>query len=666
MNSPTPTVARRRILTFVFAVLVTLSPWTPVVQADTTALDRGFEGLVRDSFGNVVSDVEILFISVLDPLSTSPQASVRTDAAGRFKVASLHAGSYQVAAIKAGYRTLLSQVHTDSGRWLPMVLMPEATALEQGVPLPQDRRWGLRLPRRHLLRETKPAIAQRMPFVESTLADSESPSSDLQIRVDQYVQVMTDLRRLPEDEPVLQGLATRLQLNGVIGPRAQLGAQAQRQRLSSSKYLGRNSATTSRSQDRLSASLDYELSSVAEIDADLRFTRRSARWSPRELPGAEALDHDVDDWQAQIVYQQMVGTSSTWESELQIDSSELEILNGPNGFTSLQQRAWSLQNRFTMQRTSRHRMKWQLGWTQLDTVDPQQRQLRATPIDGSPSAIRRDGSQLALTAQHTMQLDSRWALLYGGHWSQALHTVAHPTGNDDALLAPEIGFRLTTREIALQWVATYFDSEPLTELGFKAQVEWLIDPMTELQVEWVEEPTMRATALSSPPQAVSSATPYVTDGDVARSQARVTLRGRIPALDWFAELGVGQLQGSVAAVMPYDLPFQELNQRDLEFLSGRFGLTLVPYGTSLSIALQQMKESVDVLDHDRGATHRSIEFALAQRVMQRDDLGQWRFLLALSLARLASDDAGQLRQVVSTEPLQSTDGRLTAGLSLEF
>jgi len=266
-----------------------------------------------------------------------------------------------------------------------------------------------------------------------------------------------------------------------------------------------------------------------------------------------------------------------------------------------------------------------------------------------------------------MQLDSRWALLYGGQLSQPLDTAsANRSGSNDALLAPEIGFRLTTRELALQWVTAYFDSEPLSELGFKAQLEWLIDPTTELQLEWIDEPTMRTTATNSPSRSFSATTPYVTDGDVARSQARATLRGQIPALDWFAELGVGQLQGSVAAVMPYDLPFQELSQRELEFLSGRFGLTLAPYGTSFSIALQQMKERADGMDYEHGATHRSIEFALAQRVMQRDDLGHWRFLFALSLARLAADDAGQLRQVVSSEPLQSTDGRLTAGLSLEF
>ena len=85
----------------------------------------------------------------------------------------------------------------------------------------------------------------------------------------------------------------------------------------------------------------------------------------------------------------------------------------------------------------------------------------------------------------------------------------------------------------------------------------------------------------------------------------------------------------------------------------------------MTLELRQVQESRNG-GQQADSAHRFVEFTLSQDLMRRDDLGHWRFLMGLRMAELTSGDPQDLRQIVSTAPLESTDGRLTAGLSVEF
>ena len=68
-------------------------------------------GTVKDSLGNLLSGVEVLFVALPAP-GFRPTAVARSGRDGRFKVTDLVPGPYRVAALKEGYRTFVGQVDT--------------------------------------------------------------------------------------------------------------------------------------------------------------------------------------------------------------------------------------------------------------------------------------------------------------------------------------------------------------------------------------------------------------------------------------------------------------------------------------------------------------------------------------------------------------------------
>ncbi len=85
----------------------------------------------------------------------------------------------------------------------------------------------------------------------------------------------------------------------------------------------------------------------------------------------------------------------------------------------------------------------------------------------------------------------------------------------------------------------------------------------------------------------------------------------------------------------------------------------------MTLDLREVRELRKAMP-DAISAQRQVALTLVQDVLQRDDLGRWRFLMSLSMAEWTSGDPSDLRQIASADRLEATDGRLSAGLSLEF
>jgi len=655
------------IRTFLIAILAALSVG-PAVNAG----EPGFSGAVKDAAGNLLAGVEILIIA---PTTSSnpvhPVATVLSDAEGRFLVERLEAGAYQIAALKRGYRTYIGQVNTRVDRWVQLVLYPQAHLDGSGLSVPDDDSWALRLPRRNILRETD-AVSQEFEMVAARPpAVSNLP---VNLKVDQLFKVATDPQRASHDDAMIQGFETRLNVNVPLGNRGEVSADGSHERLTNSRSAG-GSAPTRRESDQLNARFSYDTSSSTRIEVEAEYADRSARWPLREGVAA-GLDHDQESWRGAVGFEKRFDASTRLLVALDYASSNLVLpvdlanqvsaldrlssnraLTGSGNLTRIGERG----RRFELDFDVRH-----LGLSSPKLYATSGRTLlHFSGLPGWTGGIR---------VRETWDLAQRFSLIYGVGYRHAVRDT------DASLWTPHLGGRLKLQPLNLQWIVTYYGDdgwsanlspstagrEPRDPLGYEAAVELPLTKNLTLSGSLESRPLTADrldTGIGNP---VSVARPvYVTDGNATLVRNRVALTHKTPEFLLFAEVSQAALDGSVAAVLTYDLPFQEIADRYLSYHNGRLGLLFVPQGTLVTLELRAIEESRRAMP-ESDSEQRQVELTLVQDVLQRDDLGRWRFLMSLSVAEWIAGDPDDLRQIASTDRLKATDSRLSAGLSLEF
>jgi hypothetical protein len=403
------------------------------------------------------------------------------------------------------------------------------------------------------------------------------------------------------------------------------------------------------------------------------YARRGARWFP-QAGVARALDHEQESWSGTVGFEKQFDDSTQLRLAVNYAASALTLPpDAAEHFPALDQAPRNAAFN---------------GWGRLARLDQRGRSFEldfhVRHLDLSSGGLYSSGSldfnglpgwSGGVRARETRVLAERFALIYGIGYRRVV------LDGDASFLTPHVGGRLEFEPLQLQWIATYYgvddDSmrgastgvgESRSRLGYEATVEMPLADNLILSGSHGSQPTMgdRTDAWTASPAAVIGPI-YVTDGNATLAQSRVALTRETAGLLLFAELALGAIEGSVAAALPYDLPFQELADRDLRYHNGRLGLRFVPQGTLVTLELREISESrKSNPDSEVNSAQRLVEFTLSQDLMQREDLGRWRFLMGLSLAELTAGDTEDLRQIVSAERLDTTDGRLSAGLSLEF
>ncbi|TDI50248.1 MAG: carboxypeptidase regulatory-like domain-containing protein [Acidobacteria bacterium] len=654
------------IRTLLMALLAALS-----VGPSVSAGGPGFSGAVKDAAGNLLVGVEILVIApAISSNPVRPVATVRSDAEGRFLVERLEAGAYQIVAVKRGYRTYIGRVNTRVDQWIQLVLYPQARLDAARLSVPDDDAWALRLPRRNILRETAAVLP------EFELAAAPRPALldlPVNLKVDQLFKVATDLQRAPQDDSVVQGFETRLNVTVPLGVRGRVSADGSRERLTDSRFAD-DSAPTRLESDRLSAQFSYDTSISTRIGVEAAYAGRSARWSPREGV-APALDHDQASWRGAVGFEKQFGAATHLLVALDYASSTLslpvDLANQVEALDPLSSnRAFTGSG--TLTRTGERGRRFELDFN-LRHLDLSSPNLYATSNQALLNFSGLPGWTGGIRARETRDLAQRFSLIYGIGYRHVVRDT------DSSLWTPHLGGWLKLEPLQVRWIATYYGVDgrsanrsptggwsPRRHVGYEAAIEWPLAKNTTLRGSLESRPLMTHRLDNGIGDPVPVAGPvYVTDGNATLARNRVALTRRTPTLLLFAEVSRGVIDGSVAAVLAYDLPFQEIADRNLSYLNGRLGLRFIPQGTLVTLELRGVQESRKAMPASDSA-QRHVELTLVQDVLQRDDLGRWRFLVSLSVAEWTAGDPDDLRQIASADRLDATDSRLSAGLSLEF
>jgi hypothetical protein len=292
---------------------------------------------------------------------------------------------------------------------------------------------------------------------------------------------------------------------------------------------------------------------------------------------------------------------------------------------------------------------------------------------GLPGAFNGvSGVSLGLDAQDTWQLSGPFSLIAGLGYRHAIE------GENSSLLVPRVGGSWAMERLALRFLVSYHALadgapagsaspayDPAERLGYDAFVE--VPLPHELRVAAVSTYVpLQLDPLGLPGASGSALAPiYLTDGNIALSRNHVAVTKEGASTRTFLELGLGSADGTLAAVLPYEVAFQRLSERSLDFHNGRLGLHVMPTGTDVVLEYLRVEERPEVDPIGGSSLQRSLELRLAQDVMRRRDLGNWRFLMAVRLASLVADPSDDALEGTDVALLDSLS-RISAGLSVEF
>ena len=626
----------------------------------TTAAEPAFSGAVKDVLGNVLAEVEVL---VIMPSSVAgevlPVATVRTDDAGRFLIQQLDGGSYQIAAIKRGYRTYIGQVDTQVDRWVQLVLYPQSSAEAAGVPIPEDSSWALRLPRRNILRDEGLVVARLEPEPPSRPTFSELPVT---LRVDQLFKVATDLQLVPGDDSVVQGTQTHVNVGADLGRRGRVSIDGMLERLADSKFFD-GSAPTARDRDQVHVGMVYETSVDSRVSADVDYSKNEARWEPRDgVP--PAVDHEQATVLGRVAYDQQFGPATKMTLAADWAVSEMTFPAITPGATPNHGSIWnnrSFGGSGNIKRVGASGRRLEIDFD-VRHFDPSSAGLRATDRGPVSAFDGMEGWTAGVHAREARDLSENFSLVYGVGYRRAM------SGDDAALFTPQVGGRLDLESLQFDWVATVFSVQgerwqPQKTVGYETELEVPFGDNVSMSVAHEFTPVLGDRLDRRPAELVAMV--FVTDGNAALERSRLALYHRTAAVHLVAAVSRGSIDGSVAAVLPYDLSFQELADRNLDYRSGMVGLRFLEQGTLVTLDLIDVQESRQAMPM-ADSSHRSVGLTLSQDLPRREELGRWRFLMGLSMDDTSSGDPDDLRQIATTERLETTDARLSAGLSLEF
>ena len=133
------------------------------------------------------------------------------------------------------------------------------------------------------------------------------------------------------------------------------------------------------------------------------------------------------------------------------------------------------------------------------------------------------------------------------------------------------------------------------------------------------------------------------------------------------ELGSGRVDGSLAPIFAYELPFFLLSDRHLRYRTGKLGVQIPSSGTDLRLDWRKiMATAPGPGTSDSESIQRSLELHLAQELMRLRTLGSWRFLMALRRATLKAADDEYLLLAGHPSRQAPSKHQVSAGLSVLF
>lgn len=655
-----------------------------------SSLTSALSGQVTDALGGALEGVEILVVD--DGGGLLPLARATTDPRGRFRLPRLDPGTYRFAAVKDGYRTAVGELDTTARRVLDLVLSPLPDTEAALARLPGDDAWVLRVPRRHIFRETEPGA----PVASAARGDGDAPVSAL---ADSLSMQLRHLMAVDGSGPVTAGgeagsapgSETLLRVASNLGERGQLSLTGLRDSRGDALDVGESV----RSADRVARAfaLDFSYATGADSELQMRafYRRQDLHWSAPDAGSGIAPEDPA--LQAERAW----GYASRWSMQLdpvsRVDVS-LDVQNhsldagalgvsDPTGDTlllqdlksGLSQRAVRAAGSYRSAAVTGHQLQVGLHAQLLDVPA-----VRLDPATSAPVALA-DGAlgwTVLLDAEDRWTVSAPFTLVYGLGYKHVVDPV------DTSLLVPRLGGTLNLAPVVVDFDVSYHavsaweDDPSLAVWSSPMAADRAVGWSAEVQVPLGREVSVRASHRRDPVQldpGVTSWQPslwmdrplYRTDGNADVFENRLVLARDAGGTRTYLELGAGEAEGMVNPVRPFHDGFELLTPSSLRFANGRFGVRVAPSGTDVRLGFSRVEElrAVPAAGADLDRVRDAVELRILQDLLRFESLGQWRLLMAFRLESV--EDERGAEEAEDGPPRLSAENRgVSAGLSVTF
>ena len=632
-------------------------------------------GVVRDSVGTLLGEVELLLV---EPNGAATRAVAHSNEAGEFRFDGLGPTVYRLAAIKGGYVTFIASVDPQLERWVQVVLhpAPRLDADEAPTTIPTADSWALRRSRRYVLHEQDPlapfAAAQDDP------ATSEIENA-LVMQVDQLFPVTARPSTNASGAPEVRGSETRLRVASPMGERASIDVEGYRRLTDSTGRDASAESAATHDAARLALAFSYDTGTDGQLDVNAFFNQGGIEYSARPVASLGPGDREAFERRAHRQW----GYDARWSTDVpemgrvavQVDyhNTALSIPAGSPAAAlvastpdQLQAQTMGARGSFTAIPLDDHALEFDVRAQRLDATDP------AAPTLGA-ALVGLSGLSLGLNAQDTWSVGGPFAVIYGLGYRHALGT------RDASLVVPRLGGEWRVDRVAVRGVVSYHGVTDWGELERALQTAPPASAMgyeAELELPLVGGLRVAAAAAHAPIQFdlagysggfYHDARPlYLTDGNAASKDRRLTLIRDASRVRFYLEWQEGTVAGTLATITPDEGPRGFLVPGDLDHHTGRLGIRIFPSGTDLLFQFQGLRQTAGESALAGSSSQRSFEVRLSQELLDLDPLGSWHVLVALRRATLRADGPDHPLSAMPAEVVEPLNHQLSAGLSVTF
>lgn len=637
-------------------------------------------GSVTDGLGNSLPGVEILLAA---RTGVQPVARVHSDSDGRFRLSGLTPDVYRVAALKEGYLSFVGMINTRLQSWIEVVLSPAAAA-EASLVLPRDSSWVLRTPRRSILRETdQVADEDRGDPAQTESIQKASSSLPLWMQVDQLFALNAGLRGEDGTRPAGHGTETRLRLESALGERGSVRLQGARQSYDSTHAASDSFASTRGGASSLSMDVAYLTTPDSQIEVKAYYSERDLRLAPApdqpspntSLQASRTYGYDAS-WSTQLDPANSLAVKLDYANttlHLEEHDAAALLVDGAAAEPAVSTRSVGASGSFKSLPAEGHQLQVDFNARHVEAPTPWLLGLE----EGRAGRLDVPGFSLGMDARDTWRVAGPFSLVYGLGYRHAL------TSRDVSLIVPRVGGSWSVDALALRFLVSYHrvdgwgddDRElstlpyrPDGKLGYEAEIELPLGRSLSVTGARNSAP-IQIDSFGYPRSAFSTETlpVYLTDGNAAVDHNRISLVRESAALRAYLELGRGSVRGAVAPVLPFELPYQVLVDRQLEYETGRFGIRVASTGTDLLLDYRKVSEArPEARSLTVDSELEALELRLIQDLLRARALGNWRLLVALRTSSLEGPPSSPWAHGHGPVLLEALNHEMSAGLSVLF
>ncbi len=641
-----------------------------------------FSGTIRDALGNALAGVEVLVLSPGD--LARPIAVTHSDDSGAFRILKLSPGPYKVAAVKSGYLTFVGRVDTLIQASLDVVLRPSLhTGQDATISLPEDPSWALRLPRRGILREVEGETPTVREAMESR-AVAERGDESTRLRLEQFFSVVAGPDDRRSDSAELRATETRMALDSSLGERGNLSLRGRSERLASAKSSDRDLAAASTEASSMRVDLSYATSTQGQLAINAFYSQNGYELTDAAPGLAPAIQREQRTWGYNAEWSRQLDDRSRVAVKLDYQDVSLDhpqIGGGqlptgvPDSATTFSNRAVGAEGMFERVKSERHEVQVALRAQLLRR--PTNVSGRVAGYAAIPEAEISDWT-LQMQARDTFSISGPFTLVYGLGYKQAL------VSSESRLLAPlfggswsDDGWRISAQ---LSYHAVSNGRTPEGgDLWSSFRPERTVGYQARIEVPIVDGVHLEGGASYSPIQfeyfgsgresyALGGQPMYITDGNSSVQESRVALVEDRGGSQTYLEFVHGRAEGNLASLMPFDTSYPTLSDRDMRYRNASFGVRVPSRGTDVLVEYQKIVASL-ASSHasPAGSVQESVEFRVRQNLWAMHSAGDWRFLLALRMGSVDSDDIQSWEsRGGDEETLEALNRRISAGVSVLF